>query len=114
MCSDTGVMKQVDRPDVASVSYNYDSAGNRVFKSSLSGTTRYLFMGLNVHFEEHSDNSVNYYIHALGRHIARVSVNPQGGQETYFYHADYLGSVRLVTDVTGAVVRCMVSEPFGE
>jgi len=38
--------------------------------------------------------------------------NP-GTQQTHFFHADYLGSVRLVTDVTGAVVWSERYKPFG-
>jgi len=38
---------------------------------------------------------------AQGALIAIVKINLE---QTHFFHADYLGSVRLVTDVTGAVV----------
>jgi RHS repeat-associated protein len=34
--------------------------------------------------------------------------------ETYFYHTDYLGSVRMISDVTGTVVWEDRYEPFGE
>jgi uncharacterized protein RhaS with RHS repeats len=43
--------------------------------------------------------------------IARAT--DQTAAHTWYYHRDYLGSTRLITDSTGATVSSCVFDPFG-
>ncbi len=111
--TEDNLLKQVDREGISPVYYVYDASGDRIRKTHVADTTHYMFLGLNVMYEEKPDGSADYYIHALGRHLARATIDTQGTQQTHFFHSDYLGSVRLVTDVTGAVVWSEWYKPFG-
>jgi len=55
-----------------------------------------------------------YYIHALGRHVASVEIDDLGAEKTYFFHADYLGSVRMISDENALVVWQKRYTPFGD
>jgi len=48
------------------------------------------------------------YVYANGQRIASVS-----GNEVKFYHSDYLGSSRVVTDESGNVIASSDAYPFG-
>ncbi len=96
------------------VSYVYDAGGTRVKRTAGGSSTRYLFLGLEALLEEKPDGSAEYFVVGLGgRHLAKVAVASGGSMETSFLHADYLKSVRLVTDVTGAVVWQERTRAFG-
>ena len=45
--------------------------------------------------------------------MASVEVDDQGAETTYFYHTDYLGSVRMISDENSQVVWQKRYTPFG-
>ncbi len=103
-------------------SYRYD--GNNLRKSKASG-------GRTVHFfhapeeqllsEFESSGAMvraplRDYIHAGNRLIASVKYSgagPATAQKVEYYHLDALGSVRAVTDASGAIVVRHDYEPYG-
>ncbi|TCL54575.1 RHS repeat-associated protein [Hydrogenispora ethanolica] len=95
--------------------YGYDPDGLRVVKKAKGETTHYIFEGTEPIFEKRiKQNQIRSYVYALGRHLARVdgAIGDTTAKE-YFYHTDYLGSVRAVTDTAGKVVYNADYLPFG-
>src|SRR4029077_20680040 len=72
--------------------YAYNPRGQRVEKIENGVTTVYENQGVNVLWERPSNGPVSDYVYASGLPIARVS-----GGSIFYFHADRLGSTRLVT-----------------
>jgi RHS repeat-associated protein len=87
----------------ATVAFAYDARGNRVSKTGPNGTS--LYFGSKA--TQENGNLVKYYFAGL-RMVARQD---SGG--TYYYHHDHLGSVKLVTNSSGAVVNRLDYAPYG-
>jgi RHS repeat-associated protein len=91
-------------------SYSYDGAGNRYAKTVGTTTTAYtldLASSLPQVLTETAGSSVTSY--AYGR--APLELDKSG--TTYWYMTDTLGSVRLVTDSTGATPATYNYQAFG-
>jgi RHS repeat-associated protein len=88
-----------------STSFLYDPDGGRVAKTTASGTTRY-FGKL---FEIAPDGSHFKHVYAGALLVAR-----KGAAGTTFVHQDHLGSVQLLTNASGAVVRSYDYAPYGK
>lgn len=58
--------------------------------------------------------SIRRYFLFDGRRIAQRTTHANGTTETHYLHPDHLGSVHLVTDASGAVVRRMRTLPYGQ
>jgi RHS repeat-associated protein len=86
--------------------YEYSPDGLREVKKGSSGTIHYVFEGTEPIFEKRmKDGKIKSYVYALGKHLARVDgVIGDTAAKVYYYHTDYLGSVRAITDQTGKVV----------
>ena len=86
--------------------YEYSPDGLREVKRGSSGTIHYVFEGTEPIFEKRmKDEKVKSYVYALGKHLARVDgVIGDTTAKVYYYHTDYLGSVRVITDQSGKVV----------
>ena len=100
--------------------YGYDPGGVRVVKKVYQNgvnTDRihYVFEGTEPIFEKRiSDSRVRSYIYALGRYLARVDgVIGDTQAKVYYYHADYAGSIKAVTDQAGRIVYNADYLPFG-
>ncbi len=85
--------------------YAYDADGQRVSKTVNGQTTSYF--GSLLQFD---NTGLTKYIYAGERLVAQVQ--PTGA--TYWYHADHLGSVRLLTDGTGANAQTYSYDAFGQ
>jgi RHS repeat-associated protein len=91
--------------------YVYDATGQRVRKTTLSGSVDFLY-DLSGHAitELSSAGSWNRgEIYAGGSHIGTYS-----NSTTYFDHADWLGTERARTTVTGSAYQGCTSLPFGD
>ncbi len=91
--------------------YGYDPGGVRVVKKVYQNGVNtdkihYVFEGAEPIFEKRiSDSRVRSYIYALGRYLARVDgVIGDSQAKVYYYHADYAGSIKAVTDQAGRIV----------
>ncbi|MEW6618527.1 MAG: RHS repeat-associated core domain-containing protein [bacterium] len=54
------------------------------------------------------------YIYANDELVARVDKKPAQSEKVYYYHNDYLGSTRVMTDSMGEIVWSSDYLPFGE
>ena len=91
--------------------YVYDALGNRVEKIQGSSQIHYWYLTDNHVGVEWNQSStwLNDYAYLNGQLLAEYS-----GGTTNFAHTDALGSTRLMTGVTHAVVECDDYLPFGE
>ena len=111
----TGRMTGAERGGVR-VQYKYGPLGRRIEKSVDGAVTRYLYNGSNILQVQDGD----------GRLRARFTHGPRTDEplvlelagdldgQALWYHADALGSVRLLTDDSGAVNRRYRYDSFGQ
>jgi RHS repeat-associated protein len=92
--------------------YAYDGDGNRLQKTENSTTTTYICSGLSILYEKNSNGTATYIYGPFGLLAKRTVINEQ--TNTYFYHANHLGSTRLVTDKNKNIVLAVNYHPFGE
>ncbi|MBE9571892.1 MAG: RHS repeat-associated core domain-containing protein, partial [Proteobacteria bacterium] len=100
------------------VNFKYDPFGRRIEKNvveAVSTTTHtYVYDGEDivlVYVNNGAATTLTHYIHGPG--IDEPVAMVRGGQ-TYFFHADGLGSVVAITDVSRNVVQRYTYESFGE
>jgi RHS repeat-associated protein len=93
------------------VNFKYDPLGRRIEKVAPSGTTVYAYDGDNV-VEElgGGGNLLAHYTQGSGIDEP-LALTEAGG--TYFYHADGLGSITSMTDLTGNMAASYVYDSFG-
>ncbi|MFH1146227.1 MAG: RHS repeat-associated core domain-containing protein [Pseudomonadota bacterium] len=94
------------------ISFAYDALGRRISKTSLAGTTRYIYDGYQSVVETDASGTVKAaYVYGTGIDEA-LTVTRNGG--TYYYHYDGLGSVVGLTDSTGAIVEQYQYDVYGQ
>ena len=92
--------------------YSYDPLGRRIGKNVNGTITRYLYDGEDILLEYDGTNTLqSRYTHGPG--IDEPLVMERGGQ-SYYYHADALGSIITITDSAGNVVQSYTYESFGK
>jgi len=95
--------------------YRYDGLGRRVEKEVIAGTTtvtKYVYDNEDILLElDGSNNITARYTHGPG--IDEPLVMEKGGQ-SFFYHADGLGSATDITDSTGTLRQQYVYSSFGK
>jgi RHS repeat-associated protein len=114
--SGTNLLEQVAKNQQIIGEYMYDGTGKRIQKTewieSLQdyNTITYTYSGLNVFYEKNpaTGQKATYVYGPTGR-IAK-----NAGGLTDYYHTDHVGSTRLITDESGAVVADVAYTPFGE
>jgi RHS repeat-associated protein len=98
--------------DGTAATYTYNPLGNRVRKDAGSTSTEYFFFGGAVIAELNPSTSAWTDYIGYGKRIAKdTSSNGTGSQ---YYHADHLGSARVMTDSAGVVISNCTYNPFGE
>ena len=95
----------------ADVSYAYDADGRRVSKTVSGITTRFHHAGDMEIGEYGSGALLRRYIpgHTVDQRVAMVEANG----DTFYYHANRIGSVQALADETGAVTDQYLYTPFG-
>ncbi len=87
----------------------YDSDGMRIKKVANGNTIYTIYQGANPLLEySATDGQYTYYIYAGKNSIAEE----KGGQK-FFYHKDYLGSTRALTDLNGKLVGLCKYDAWG-
>ena len=111
---------QVTENGTIVAAYGYDPTGLRVIKRVYSGgsqtdTIHYIFEGAEPILEQKmSDGSVHSYVYAMGKYLARVDgAIGDSTANVYYFLTDYQGSIKAVTDQTGAIVFNADYLPFG-
>lgn len=96
--------------------YVYDGDGRRVKKTEWSESMQvfqsriYVYEGISVLYEKNVDAGMEaLYIYGATGRIAEKT-----DDMTFYYHNDYLGSPRIITDEDGVVVTGIDYLPFGE
>ena len=103
---------QLRTPNAQLVTYKYDPFGRRIEKNVNGVITRYVYDREDIIFElDGSGNIVTEFIHGPG--IDEPIAMIRGGQ-TYYYHADGLGSIIAITDSAGRVVQRYEYDSFGQ
>jgi RHS repeat-associated protein len=95
----------------ATASYLYDAEGRRVQKTTSAGTVNYLYdQAAHVVTELSSSGGWNRgEIYVGGKHLATYN-----NSTTYFIHADWLGTERARSTVSGVLCETITSLPYGD
>jgi YD repeat-containing protein len=96
--------------------FEYNGLGQRVKKVHSTGTTRYLWDGLNILLEtDASGNLTRRYTHGYTPIEAVSSLIAVEGpiRCPCFYHFDQVGGVRQLTDPYHNIIKSYAYEPFG-
>ena len=99
-------LTRIDFPDAMIAEYAYDGLGRRIEKDVDGVVTRYVYDGEDIFLEFEFDGTnafVSRYSH--GDRVDQPLSLERAGQGDFFYGADHLGSIRLLTDDLGAVVN---------
>ena len=100
------------REDGSIVNYEYDGLGRRIEKEVDSVVTQYIYDNEDILLElDGSNNIVARYTHGLG--IDEPLIVEKGGQ-SFFYHADDLGSITELTDTLDTIVQSYTYSSFGK
>ncbi|MGC1121222.1 MAG: RHS repeat-associated core domain-containing protein [Candidatus Methanofastidiosia archaeon] len=105
-------LTQVKENDTVDGEYIYDGDSRRLQVTEDNVTTTFIYSGLNILYEENTTGTATYIYGSTGRIAKRTTV--QGESDTFYYHADHLGSTRLVTDESGTIAEDVRYHPFGE
>jgi len=105
-------LTEVEKNSATIGEYVYDGDGMRIQVTEDSVTTTYISSGVNVLYEENTTGSATYIYGPTGKLAKRTTINQQSN--TYFYHADHLGSTRLATDSSKTIISAATYHPFGE
>jgi RHS repeat-associated protein len=98
-------------PDGTTAAYLYDALGRRIQKNVNGSATNYLYDGANILLELDSGGAMQArYTHGPG--VDNVLMMERGGQ-TYYYHADAMGSIAAVTDSSGNTACGYLYDSFG-
>ena len=107
-----GELLQVDLPDARVITYEHDPLGRRIAKR-IDGAIveKYLWQGLTrlLAVYDGADNLVQRFSYADGRMPVAMT---QGGV-TYYLGYDQVGSLRLIADAAGNVVKRIDYDSFG-
>ena len=109
-------LTQVEKNQQIIALYDYDGNGRRVKESEWSEdlqdykTTICMYSGLDIIYEKDADSGEEaIYVYSPR---GRIAESVDGLQD--YYHIDFLGSTRLVTDENGAVTSETQYKAFGE
>ncbi|MEA5620583.1 DUF4114 domain-containing protein [Cronbergia sp. UHCC 0137] len=95
------------------VVYQYNTNGIRVSQTVDGDETRFLIDTTQQEFaqviEEYSPGGIIQVVYTHGNDLISQTRDTEKG----FYHADSLGSVRLLTDIAGNVANAYLYDPYG-
>ena len=98
-----------------SASFTYDGLGNRISRTTSSGTENYVLNHVHplpmVSIVREGDADKRYYIYQPNGRLLH-SIEADGSRR--FYHFDHIGSTMMLTDDSGAVTDSYAAGPFGE
>jgi RHS repeat-associated protein len=97
----------------ATVSFEYDAAHRRVAKHYPNGDAIIYVGGLYERRLVGGQASDVFYVPAAGRLVAQVQPSASADDRTLFLHGDALGSVQVVTNLSGVIREQLWYEPLG-
>jgi len=95
--------------------FAYNALGQRIQKVDSTGTTNYVWDGLNILLELDESNAVRRrytYGYAVIEGVAGL-IDVDDTASHYFYHFDQVGGVRQLTDPYQNTAQALEYEPFG-
>jgi RHS repeat-associated protein len=95
----------------ATVTYAYNGMGDRVQQTAAGQTTTYT-MDYNAGLTQVLDDGANAYLYGVGR-IAQESQPVAGAPRVDYFLGDALGSIRQMTDASGAITLAKAYDPYG-
>lgn len=100
------------------VSFSFDVDHQRV-KEVAPGDTTIFVMTSGVHYEKKIEPRVTWhrhYIRAYGTSVAlyEAATGVVNTTQTRYFHLDHLGSIRVITDESGAVAERLAYDPWGK
>jgi RHS repeat-associated protein len=98
--------------DGAVTTYGYAPTGERVWRRDKSGITYFLYDGLELIAELNNDlRTRTTFVHGFGidRPLAMLQ-----DKQSYYYHADRVGSIMHLTDSNGMVAAAYSYDAFGK
>ena len=101
--------------DHGATTYGYDGSGQRVSRTTAGVLTDFIYDrdGHIILMNPSAPTQVELYIGVM--HLATKTLNAQqNGTNTYFDHADWLGTERARTDWAGNLCETIASLPFGD
>ena len=102
---------RIDFPGDGFAVYRYDADGRRIEKDVDGTLTRYVYDDDAIALEFDGSNALTArYSH--GEAVDQPLVLERGGQ-SHFYHVDFLGSVRKLTNAAGTVVNTYDTDAYG-
>lgn len=106
---------KIENGATTTAEYKYDPFGRRIEKkvteSGATTTTRFVYDNEDIILEYDGSGSVgNRYVHGPGIDETLALIN---GRNSYYYHADGLGSIVALTDSTGKVQQTYEYDSFG-
>ncbi len=104
--------EQVGGVDVATVAFFYDPFGRMIAKNTNDVATIYEYDGADL-IGQRGRRGELYASTVFGPNIDEPLIERRGS-ESFFYHHERNGSIRLLTDATGAVRQSLVYDAFGE
>ncbi len=103
---------RIDFPDGTFAAYRYDGLGRRIEKNVNGQISRFIYDGEDILLELDATNTIDArYTHGTG---IDDPVSFERGGNSFFYHADGLGSITGLTDSTGTSVRSYLYDSFGQ
>jgi len=100
----------------ATACYVYDAEGRRVRRTTPGGAPDFLYdtAGRKVAEIDTTATFQRGELYAGNRHIAVYTPDPGPSRATFFIHADWLGTERTRTNMTGTACETITSLPFGD
>jgi YD repeat-containing protein len=99
------------RSDRGTITFKYDPFGQRIYKSSSSGTSIYAYDGDNL-IEETNSSGTAVARHTQGLNIDEPLAMLRSGATSY-YQADGLGSLTSLSNTSGALANTYTYDSFG-
>ncbi|MBI4685852.1 MAG: transglycosylase SLT domain-containing protein [Nitrospirae bacterium] len=91
--------------------YKYDPFGRRIEKKVNSTTTKYLYDGEDIVIQYNGSGGITArFTHGPGIDEP-LSIEKSG--QRYYYHADGLGSIKVITDSTGGIIKTYNYKAYG-
>lgn len=92
-------------------SYTYDALGRRTSKTTSSGTISFYYVGDQMVEEYNRDKLDASYIYG---NIIDEALQMKRGNNTYYYHANQLGSTMTLSDKDGKVAEHIAYDAYGK
>jgi RHS repeat-associated protein len=95
--------------------YTYDDQGTRVGRTATkTGLAAENTTTIDPEYElDNARAKVMKHVSIGGQRVLTIVTSTPGGQHELHYHPDQIGTSRLITDETGAVVQRSFADPFG-